>query len=356
MEFDNPLDLNIELKPGVVYFFAPDTPLSDDWQHYVGRLEMIMRRRGLDVKVVPAPRADVTYYTVARLYNIGNLTSQAYAWISGSYGPVTATASLESLVDRLVWVTYSYKGSIDVTESPNMVDCCMMPMDPSGDECPTASPGGEPKSIWSKFRKSFRCVDESRPEEDEDEDFLEHLDRERRDIINRIGVLITEYVRQYHEMPPLDMFKKPFYGKFILPQSVEGFSPVVVNGNLDIVLPQYNEIVLKMTPLPKIVYLLFLKHPEGLRLKDISDYSRELEELYLLVKPGSNEHLAASSIADLCTPGSESLNQKISMIKRCVRKQLEMPGLVDHYTISGRRGELYRLPAAVDCTLPAILA
>ena len=37
---------------------------------------------------------------------------------------------------------------------------------------------------------------------------------------------------------------------------------------------------IKMEPLVKAVYLLFLKHPEGIVFKCLPDYRKELAELY----------------------------------------------------------------------------
>lgn len=367
---DNPLGLSIDLKPGIVYFFTPEQgELPDRWKHYVDHLRMAMYRRGIEVREILTPRRDLTWYTVARLYNIGNLGENAYAWICGGYGPTVAGASLESLAERLVWTDNVQRGSVDVTDSYHLdeyfdahdVKGCVSCIEDEADYdddgiCDEAM--AEAPCIYTSsvddIAETYALPPQPSltPEEDQ---FLEHLDEERRQILNRIGMLINEYVRQYHEMPPIEMFSENLYGKFILPQQATQYSPVVVNGNLDIVLPDYNEMMLRLTPLPKIIYILFLNHPEGIILKDIGDYRSELAELYLLVKPGSDAALAHMSIDDLCIPGSESLNQKISMIKRAIKIQLPTPSLLDHYSITGRRGQPYVLPASSNCRLPSIL-
>lgn len=125
-------------------------------------------------------------------------------------------------------------------------------------------------------------------------------------------------------------------------------SPVVINGDMEIVLPNYDEMTLKLTPLCRAIYILFLLHPEGIVLKEISDYRSELSDIYYLVKPGANPELARASVDDLCSPGSESLQQKISKIRRAVRSQLLNPTLTDYYSISGERGRSYSLPAAAS--------
>lgn len=370
---DNKLRLDFVPRPGIVYFLTHDDCIDREWERYLNRLTMMMERRGLQVMTRRAPRTDLAHYTVARLFNLGNIGSEAYAWISGRRGVYTAIASIEAMAEKLVWLENWDKGSIDVTDDGYGPDMYMsaLPLGaaPSGASvdavCDDDSDSDVSDSCISSSR-SVRMSDHSGPRNiieyhsekiqreipptPEESAFLEHLDRERRDIINRIGMLVADYVRQYHEMPPMELFEKCASGKFVV--MADKYSPVVVNGNMEIILPHYNELTLRLTPLPRIIYILFLMHPEGIRLKEIGDYRKDLEELYLLVKPGSDERLARQSIEDLCMPGSESLNQKISMIKRAVKLQLNMPEIVEHYTIAGKRGEVYRLPAAKDAVLP----
>ena len=370
---DNQLRLDFVPRPGIVYFLTTDDCSDREWERYLNRLTIMMERHGLQVTTRRAPRADLSHYTVARLFNLGNIGGKSYAWISGGRGVYTAIASIEAMAEKLVWLENWDKGSIDVTDDGYGPDMYMNTM-PAGAIPPDAGihavcadeRGSDnfdsgisnsrprlipeptaPQAITEYQGEELRREIPPTPEESA---FLEHLDSERRDIINRIGMLVADYVRQYHEMPPMELFEKCASGKFIV--IADKYSPVVVNGNMEIVLPHYNELTLRLTPLPRIIYILFLMHPEGIRLKEIADYRKKLEELYLLVKPGSDERLARQSIEYLCTPGSESLNQKISMIKRAVKLQLNMPEIVEHYTISGKRGEVYRLPAAEDAVLP----
>ncbi|MCM1449160.1 MAG: hypothetical protein NC082_02350 [Clostridiales bacterium] len=359
MEMKDPLNLPFIPRPGIVYFFTEgDIDSRDDslWKHYVARLDMAMRRRGMEVMMLEAPRPDLIHTTLARLFNLGNILSVAYAWISGNAGPTGATSAIERLADLLVWVEDWKKGSVDLT--PHNFDFFASPIYPKSARVKQVSACIDNDGDNGCCDSVPCACEENEPLRVEDEDFLDSLDSERRDIINRIGMLVAEYVRQYHEMPPLDMLGKATRGLFLVAadNSVQ-FSPVVVNGNLDILLPDYNELTLRFTPLLKIIYILFLLHPEGIRLKDISDYRHELEDIYLLVKPGADAKLAASSIDSICTPGSESLNQKISMIKRAVKMQLNVPSLVEHFTISGSRGLVYRLPASGEnhVQLPAAL-
>lgn len=91
----------------------------------------------------------------------------------------------------------------------------------------------------------------------------------------------------------------------------------------------------RVRPMAKCVLLLFLKHPEGIVLKCISDYSKELAYYYRRVSrsdsPSEIEN-RVKRLIDICT---NNLNINIS------RANAAMAGLVDEpelYTIKGTAG------------------
>lgn len=346
----DPLGIRGTLKPGVIYFFkSPALERDEQWQSYVRRLTMASERRNFGVEILPAPYRNLEGATVARRYNIGNLAVEAYAWIAGEFGPTHSFAALERMLDTLTDVEDWHSGSIEITGYDNF-EFERLKLAPS-----IGSPAYEADEAVPCT--SATCSADTDPVQLSDDDrLIADMQHERQWMMHQIANMISNYVRQFHEMPPVEQFLQKLGGKYILdPRVGATISPVVVNGNLDIVLPYYNEMKLRLTPLVKILYLLFLTHPQGMRLKDIDYYEDELVELYTLVKPGSDDDKAVASIHEMCQPGSESLNQKLSMIRRAVKVQLALPDLLDHYTIHGPRGGIHRLPAATDCTLPSIL-
>jgi hypothetical protein len=64
----------------------------------------------------------------------------------------------------------------------------------------------------------------------------------------------------------------------VLPDSK--LSRLVVMNNCDIVLPDYNNLKIEMNPLPKALFFLFLRHPEGIAFDDISLHRPELTKIY----------------------------------------------------------------------------
>ena len=74
-----------------------------------------------------------------------------------------------------------------------------------------------------------------------------------------------------------------------------------------------------MKPLPKAVFLLFLKHPEGIAFKCLPDYQAELLDIYKRIK-GIKGYLIDSqivqkSVLDVTNPLSNSINEKCARIR-----------------------------------------
>lgn len=169
---------------------------------------------------------------------------------------------------------------------------------------------------------------------------------EKKRWVDALTALVLGYVTRFNEAPPMHLIEAELRGKLLL--SATRPSSVNVSGDMKIILPELNEIELRMSPLAATVYILFLCHPEGIRLKDIADYRHELEEIYSMVKPGASEHLARTSIDDLIDPIGESLQQKLSMTRAAVRRYILDPKIAANYIITGTRGEAYRIPLSAD--------
>ncbi len=122
-----------------------------------------------------------------------------------------------------------------------------------------------------------------------------------------------------------------------------------ITSDYRILLSDYNDKEVKMTPLVKSVFLLFLRHPEGILFKELSDYADELADLYDAVrgckqtKPwlGGKRKLD-ESVSRLVDPTDNSINEKCARIREafllCVHEQI-----ASNYFITGKRGEPKRI-------------
>lgn len=85
--------------------------------------------------------------------------------------------------------------------------------------------------------------------------------------------------------------------------------------NKRIIFPELGNLEVKLTPLEKTLFLLFLNHPEGIRLVELSDFRPELKRIYSGLYNGSEPGLVDSNIVSLSDPLSNSASEKLSKIK-----------------------------------------
>ena len=102
-------------------------------------------------------------------------------------------------------------------------------------------------------------------------------------------------------------------------------------------LTDYNKEV-AMEPLTKAVYLLFLKHPEGIAFKELPDYRDELLGLYAKIRTNGINDRVVKSIEDVTNPLLNSINEKCSRIKAAFQTAVDA-SLADQYYITGKSGE-----------------
>lgn len=132
----------------------------------------------------------------------------------------------------------------------------------------------------------------------------------------------------------------------------ELFPQLVVTKDYEIVLhSDEKEVKVEMEPLVKAVYLLFLSHPEGIVLKYLPDYQKELTALYLLLRPndGLSERIK-KSIVDVTNPTLNSINEKCARIRKIFSGVLH-PNVVKYYALSGKRGEAKKITLPRDLVI-----
>ena len=110
-----------------------------------------------------------------------------------------------------------------------------------------------------------------------------------------------------------------------------------------IYLSDYFGMEIKMTPLPKAVFLLFLNHPEGIKFSYLPDFRDELLEIYKKVKgPSYNESSARQSVWAVTDPLNNSINEKCSRIRESFVSQFD-DHLAQFYYVNGEWGEAKKI-------------
>lgn len=95
---------------------------------------------------------------------------------------------------------------------------------------------------------------------------------------------------------------------------------------------------IRLSPLEKAVYLLFLRHPEGIKFNYLPDYREELMQIYRPMVYWRLPDEIQQSVEDVTDPLSNSINEKCARIRRVFVSLFGEYRGAD-FCISGRRGE-----------------
>lgn len=96
---------------------------------------------------------------------------------------------------------------------------------------------------------------------------------------------------------------------------------------------------IRLSPLDKAVYLLFLRHEEGINFSFLPDYRDELMEIYRSLMNYRTTAAMQKSIDDVTDPTNNSINEKCARIRRAFVSALGNVKAVDFYIAGPRGGE-----------------
>lgn len=99
---------------------------------------------------------------------------------------------------------------------------------------------------------------------------------------------------------------------------------------------------IKLSPLDKAIYLLFLRHPEGINFSYLPDYREELMGIYKKLMNYRTTASMRKSVEDVTDPTKNSINEKCARIRRAF---IDVLGnyLASTYYITGSRGEAKKI-------------
>lgn len=113
-------------------------------------------------------------------------------------------------------------------------------------------------------------------------------------------------------------------------------SRVRVTSDWKILLTDYGKEI-KMRQLPKTLFLWFLKHRDGCRLKDLQDHRDELLSIYKRLTNQANAAAVVSSIDALVSPIGPSFSEKSAAVKLSFLKEIP-ERIAKNYYIHGPQG------------------
>jgi hypothetical protein len=120
-------------------------------------------------------------------------------------------------------------------------------------------------------------------------------------------------------------------------QSIK-LSRLRISKHFKIYLTDYDNEEIKMGPLPKTVFLFFLRHPEGVMFSHLQDYRDELRMIYGHVCTNDDLQKMEESIARLTDPFDNSICEKCANVKKAFLVKIA-DNIASNYYISGAQGE-----------------
>lgn len=132
-------------------------------------------------------------------------------------------------------------------------------------------------------------------------------------------------------------------------KNVVKLSRLAISKDYTIMLSDYQKEV-KMEPIVKAIYFLFLKHPEGISFKHLPDYRKELADIYQKIKPFGLNERALHSIEDVTNPLLNSINEKCSRVRAAFLTEIDAT-LLEQYSITGKSGEAKKITLPRDLVI-----
>lgn len=165
------------------------------------------------------------------------------------------------------------------------------------------------------------------------------------DLLDIISKLIKAFALKEQSFAPIDQLLDAAKSKMVITPITP--STIRVNRQLEVSLPEFDGMKFGFSPKMRVVYSLFLRHPQGIFMNSLDDYLQEVIDLIKKVAPGGKYGLDRNTALRLCEPKSSDMNQMISKINHVVSSQIHRNSFLDDlYRITGSKGEVYKIGMA----------
>ena len=121
-------------------------------------------------------------------------------------------------------------------------------------------------------------------------------------------------------------------------------TPIIIDTECRLFFPMYSDKEVKMSYLPKTVYIFFLLHHTGVEFKNLDHYLKELYQIYQIVSEEKNieARKIKRSLENLVSPGSNRIYEICSVVRRTLSEILPRE-LVTQYAITGKWGGVHKI-------------
>lgn len=358
------------LKYGIIYLYSDRrySPGIYDPEAIVAKFVHPMKVEWVD----DPGRGDLLL--IARRFNVGNIGQ--YATVSLSLSRLNRSGgwfeAIRHFADSLMGITDAGDGDIVINENDFGYDYNKHSSVYGGLESAAPQDNTRVKSRWKRYAERLRGLiaeddglddnvseslsyskESAGPDhldylQEEEDNEVARLELERNRALERIKREIVNYIARYQE-DPKELMAELLRGKVVVGQP----GRVLINGDMKVVLPEYDELEIPMPAMCRTLYILFMKLRKqgdgGIILKNMDEHRDEIINIYSMVKPGASEERVAQTVDNLCNPLSDSLNQMISRINRCIKNVITDKELARSYTITGKKGMPYSIGLAPEC-------
>lgn len=123
-------------------------------------------------------------------------------------------------------------------------------------------------------------------------------------------------------------------------------TPIIIDTECRLFFPMYSDKEVKMSYLPKTVYIFFLLHHTGVEFKNLDHYLKELYQIYQIVSEEKNieARKIKRSLENLVSPGSNRIYEICSVVRRTL-SEIPPRELVTQYAITGKWGGVHKIKA-----------
>jgi hypothetical protein len=143
-------------------------------------------------------------------------------------------------------------------------------------------------------------------------------------VIKGLNLSNDSRIKQYNEKfsSLIDKFPNAIELKWFA-ETHHQMSRLIITKDYRIILEDYDQLEIKLNPLHKSIYLLFLSYPEGIYFSNMGNYKEELMEWYYKLSNRKISDKFEKSISDICNPTENSLYEKLSRIKKEFVSQMD---------------------------------
>lgn len=167
-------------------------------------------------------------------------------------------------------------------------------------------------------------------------DYTEQLDESAKEIISTIEAKLSE-LKDSGQL----LFLIPILKNLLEKQSqsiqLDAISRLQVDSHNKIQLPYFKKEV-ELSHLTKSIYFLFLKHPEGINLKELGNYQKELLSIYTSVSNQLDYDKMLKSVEDVVNLETKAIYTHLSRIKSAFYKIMD-ESFAKYYIVSGNGEE-----------------